>query len=174
MMTHVHNSLFLQQNGAGRVTKKSIDELLPTLTHYMLSIDSKTVPQHLQIDTNIENNIETDDKSRDCVDLCQNNANVIAPHQEDSLFWCIYIAIHQYDEYLMINNKHRTCEIEWKQRLTEKMNACHSMLKQSNHKVTKTNIQEILSDLMTSPFKTNFLCVVAITVYHNIQFIIMN
>lgn len=174
MMTHIHNSLFLQQNIHDKNTNQSITDLLKVLTPYMLSVNNKSVPVNLTVDTSAQSNIEKAIESSMDDNSIQNKADIISPRQEDSLFWCMYIAIHKYDEYLMIHNKHRTCELEWKQQLSTKINACQSTLKQSNHKVTKTNIQEILSDLMTSPFKTNLLCVIAITVYHNIQFIIMN
>jgi hypothetical protein len=105
---------------------------------------------------------------------CDNKISTLTPPQADSLFWCIYIAIHKYEEYLMIHNKHNMLELEWKQKLSKQITDCPAKLKQSTHKVTKANIQEILSDFMTAPYKTNMLCVIAITVYYNIHIIIMN
>jgi hypothetical protein len=152
-------------------TCESITDIISLLNPYMLTINNKSIALKQQIETKSSDVLECQSTVEQS---CDNKISTISPAQTDSLFWCIFIAIHKYDEYLMIHNKHNMNEIEWKQKLSKKITDCPSNLKQSNHKVTKANIQEILSDFMTSPYKTDILCVIAITVYYNIHIIIMN
>jgi hypothetical protein len=164
----------------------SIDDVLHMFDPYMLTVDKLVATNQARTNTpnrpitvtNTDNVLEkTNDVS---IDRCISNEppeaelTTISPTQPDSLFWCIYIAIHSYDDFLMIRNKHDAIEMEWKHKLSKQITECPAKIKQSNCKITKANIQEILSDFMTSPCKTNLLCVVAITVYHNIHIIIMN
>jgi hypothetical protein len=153
---------------------ESITDIMSMLKPYMLTINNKSILQkesietHVSICDNVQESLHVVEKP------CDNKISNLTPGQADSLFWCIYIAIHKYEEYLMIHNKHNMLELEWKQKLSKQITDCPSKLKQSTHKVTKANIQEILSDFMTAPYKTNMLCVIAITVYYNIHIIIMN
>ena len=158
---------------AGAVAGESITTIMSLLTPYMLTINNKSIAPKQHIETQLSK-LDVVPESQPTTAAEQPCISALTPAQADSLFWCIYIAIHKYDEYLMVHNKHNMLELEWKQKLSKQITDCPSKLKQSNHKVTKANIQEILSDFMTAPYKTNMLCVIAITVYYNIHIIIMN
>jgi len=157
-------------------TRESITKIMTMLNPYMLTINNKSIVQKQSIESHGSSTTCDNVKEiqRVVEEPCDNKISNLTPAQADSLFWCIYIAIHKYDEYLMIHNKHNMIELEWKQKLAKLITDCPTKLKQSTHKVTKANIQEILSDFMTAPYKTNMLCVIAITVYYNIHIIIMN
>jgi hypothetical protein len=165
----IQRKLFLPMDATPDAsTCESITTIISLLNPYMLTINNKSITPKLNIDT--QSVVVPEGRpipEQPCI-------STLTPPQADSLFWCIYIAIHKYDEYLMIHNKHNMLELEWKQKLSKQITDCPSKLKQSNHKVTKANIQEILSDFMTAPYKTNMLCVIAITVYYNINIVIMN
>ena len=169
----IQRKLFLPMDATPDAsTCESITTIISLLNPYMLTINNKSITPKLNIDTQSVvvpegRPIPEQSAEQPCI-------STLTPPQADSLFWCIYIAIHKYDEYLMIHNKHNMLELEWKQKLSKQITDCPSKLKQSNHKVTKANIQEILSDFMTAPYKTNMLCLIAITVYYNIHIIIMN
>jgi hypothetical protein len=152
----------------------SITDIMTMLNPYMLTINNKSILQKQSIESQMSNGGDVPESRPIVEEPCDNKISRLTPTQADSLFWCIYIAIHKYEEYLMIHNKHNMLELEWKQKLSKQITECPSKLKQSNHKVTKANIQEILSDFMTAPYNTNMLCVIAITVYYNIHIIIMN
>jgi len=154
-------------------TCESIATIMSLLNPYMLTINNKSIAPKQNIETQVSK-LDVVPESQPTSTAEQSCISTLTPAQADSLFWCIYIAIHKYDEYLMLHNKHNMLELEWKQKLSKQITDCPSKLKQSNHKVTKANIQEILSDFMTAPYKTNMLCVIAITVYYNIHIIIMN
>ena len=171
----IQRKLFLPSiaSAGDTVAAESITTIMSLLHPYMLTINNKSIAPKPNIDMQVS--------KLDDLQECQPTStaeqpciSTLTPAQADSLFWCIYIAIHKYDEYLMVHNKHNMLELEWKQKLSKQITECPSKLKQSNHKVTKANIQEILSDFMTAPYKTNMLCVIAITVYYNIHIIIMN
>lgn len=167
----IQRKLFLPTTSA---TCESITDIMSMLNPYMLTINSKSISQKQSIESQVSISVDVPESQSIVEEPCDNKISTLTPTQTDSLFWCIYIAIHKYDEYLMLHNKHNMLELEWKQKLSKQITDCPSKLKQSNHKVTKANIQEILSDFMTAPYKTNMLCVISITVYFNIHIIIMN
>ena len=185
-MTHtIRDMVFLHKDTNHNTCNKSVSDILKPFEPYMLTIDNMIRDPILCVEVkknmdNIENksSISNANVNKDIPNGLQpatnDENNLISPRQQDSLFWCIYIAMHAYDEFLMIRNKHNAIEMEWKQQLSSMITGCPTKIKQSNHKITKANIQEILSDFMTSPCKTNMLCVIAISVYHNIHFVVMN
>ena len=169
----IQRKLFLPGTAVAEANaSESITTIMSLLTPYMLTINNKSIAPKQHIETQLSK-LDVVPESQP-ISAEQPCISTLTPAQADSLFWCIYIAIHKYDEYLMVHNKHNMLELEWKQKLSKQITDCPSKLKQSNHKVTKANIQEILSDFMTAPYKTNMLCVIAITVYYNIHIIIMN
>jgi hypothetical protein len=167
----IQRKLFLPTTSA---TCESITDIMVLLNPYMLTINNKSISQKQSTESQVSISVDVPESQSIVEEPCDNKIRTLTPAQADSLFWCIYVAIHKYEEYLMIHNKHNMLELEWKQKLSKQITDCPSKLKQSNHKVTKANIQEILSDFMTAPYKTNMLCVIAITVYYNIHIIIMN
>lgn len=185
-MTHtIRDMVFLHKDTNHNTCNKSVSDILKPFEPYMLTIDNMIRDPILCVEVkknmdNIENksSISNANVNKDIPNGLQpatnDENNLISPRQQDSLFWCIYIAMHAYDEFLMIRNKHNAIEMEWKQQLSSMITGCPTKIKQSNHKITKANVQEILSDFMTSPCKTNMLCVIAISVYHNIHFVVMN
>jgi len=170
----IQRKLFLPSiaSAAATVAAESITTIMSLLNPYMLTINNKSIAPKQNMETQVSK-LDVVPESQP-ISAEQPCITTLTPAQADSLFWCIYIAIHKYDEYLMVHNKHNMLELEWKQKLSKQITDCPAKLKQSNHKVTKANIQEILSDFMTAPYKTNMLCVIAITVYYNINIIIMN
>ena len=185
MTDTIRHMIFLHKEPDHNTSNKSIGAILKTIEPYMLTNDNmiRDPIQCTSVNNNMDNienksSISPPQINEDIPPALHRASNdehkLISPMQKDSLFWCIYIAIHAYDEFLMIRNKHNTIEMDWKQQLSSMITGCPTKIKQSNHKITKANIQEILSDFMTSPCKTNMLCVISISVYHNIHFVVMN
>lgn len=168
----IQRKLFLPTTTA--LTGESIADIMTMLNPYMLTINNKSIVEKQSLESHVSTCVSMQESQPVPEEPCISKISTLTPAQTDSLFWCIYIAIHKYDEYLMVHNKHNMLELEWKQKLAKQITDYPAKLKQSTHKVTKANIQEILSDFMTAPYKTNMLCVIAITVYYNIHIIIMN
>ena len=100
--------------------------------------------------------------------------DIVSPTQHDTLFWCIYIVIHGYNDYLQIGRNYGVKELELKKLIGESIQSYPNQLKQTNYKITKVAIQEILSDLMTSQKETNMLCLIAMISYFKLNIIIVN
>jgi hypothetical protein len=98
---------------------------------------------------------------------------MVEPKQKDTLFWCLYIILNGIQEYEILNRNYIMCEMEWKQKLSGEISKNQALIKNSNHKMTKAAVQEVLSDLLTNVQKTNIGCLIAITVYRNINIILM-
>ena len=170
MTSNIYNKMF-QLNNNVRIGQTT-DELLCELTPYMLTNKNKEYVNHANTTIDLSGISMTTNEI--VQEITSSEKDMISPSQRDSLFWCIYIAIHEYKEYNVIRNNYNTREIEWKQELSKKITSNPSKIKNSNHKTTKANVSEILSDLMTNTYKTDILCLIAITVYYNINIIIMN
>ena len=84
------------------------------------------------------------------LELSTNVENIISPTQKDTLFWCIFILHFGYNEYLQVNRNYGIKELEVKQKIIEYLNKTPGVLKQTNYKITKASVQEILSDFLTS------------------------
>jgi hypothetical protein len=98
----------------------------------------------------------------------------VAPTQPDTLFWCIYIIAYGYNDYLQIGYNYGIKELEIKKKIAEFISANPSKLKQTNYKVTNVLIQEIMSELLTSQKETSMNCLLAMTVFFNINLLILN
>jgi len=108
----------------------------------------------------------------DCINTIIDD--IVSPTQADSLFWCLYIAMFGYNDYLQIGRNYGVKELEIKKSVGDFIKANPSKLKQTNTKITKIAIQEILSELLTSPKDTSMLCLVAISVFFNINIILID
>jgi hypothetical protein len=172
MTSIILNRIFQVNNDI--LVQPRVDELIMKLTPYMLYNKNKGSIRIVNTDIEPPNNNSKTNKIEQESTIVDSPTDMISPMQRDSLFWCIYIVIHDYNEYNVIRNNHNTREIEWKQELSKRITTSPAKIKNSNHKTTKANVAEILSDLMTTPYKTDVLCLIAITVYYNINFVIMN
>jgi hypothetical protein len=88
------------------------------------------------------------------------------PQKENSLFWCMFISKHGYDEFQMIGNKWMNRELEEKQKIIEFIKKHPQQMKECNHKITNVMLQEIASDLMTNN-KPSLLSLLAMVMYYD-------
>jgi 2C-methyl-D-erythritol 2,4-cyclodiphosphate synthase len=102
------------------------------------------------------------------------NNSFIIPKQPDTLFWCIYIAVFGYADYYQIDRNYGVKELEIKKKIVDFIPANASKFKNTNYKITKVAIQEILSELMTSQKETSMLCLIAMIIYFNINVIMID
>jgi hypothetical protein len=106
--------------------------------------------------------------------ISNENSEIVTPKQKDTLFWCVYIAINGYNDYLEIERNYGVKELEIKKQIADFITANSSKLKNTNVKITKVSIQEILSELLTSQKETSILCLVAMTVFYNINILLVD
>jgi len=106
--------------------------------------------------------------------ISNENSEIVTPKQKDTLFWCVYIAINGYNDYLEIERNYGVKELEIKKQIADFMIANASKLKNTNVKITKVSIQEILSELLTSQKETSILCLIAMTVFYNINILLVD
>ena len=67
------------------------------------------------------------------------------PKQENTLFWCMYIAQYGYSEYMRIGTRYNNAEIDEKQAVSADLNKHSAKLKSTNFKLSNQSIQEICS-----------------------------
>lgn len=147
----------------------SYTELIQYISPYMLTLGNKNTLNKTDNALIMEKtqHIEEETPQKEII-------NMIEPKQKDTLFWCLYILLNDYGEYTSIHHNYNMREPEWKHELSKEISKNPTLIKNSNHKVTKAGVQEILSDLMSNIQTTNIACLIAITVYRNINIIIMN
>ena len=92
-------------------------------------------------------------------------SNIFYPEKEDSLFWCMYIAVNGHDEYMLIDKRYSNIELSEKQKMITTIRERPKQLKQSNFKVTNVMIQEILSDLMVQK-KSSLSTLLSMVIYY--------
>ena len=147
----------------------SYTKLIQYISPYMLTLGNKNTLNNINNETITENTQHKEEEP-----AMKEIINRIEPKQKDTLFWCLYILLNDYGEYTSIHHNYNMRELEWKHELSKEISKNPTLIKNSNHKVTKAGVQEILSDLMSNIQTTNIACLIAITVYRNINIIIMN
>jgi hypothetical protein len=118
--------------------------------------------------------IESTTPNESKLELSINTENTISPTQKDTLFWCIFILHFGYNEYLQVNRNYGIKELEVKQKIIEYLNKTPGVLKQTNYKITKASVQEILSDFLTSQKETSMLCFIAMISYFKMNIIMVD
>lgn len=115
----------------------------------------------------LENTISDPDPETEPIQTC-------TPTQQDTLFWCIYIANHGYAEYLQITRNYGVKELEIKKQVADHIQKNPNKMKQVNIKITKIMIQEILSELLTSQKETSLLCLYSLVVFYTMNVILVD
>lgn len=147
-----------------------IVETISELTPYMYLEKTKNLSQKqpnvfdLNIKTDIETNVEETSIDKD----------LFHPTQKDTLFWCVFIAAHGYNEYLQVNRNYGAKEIEIKENISNILNNNKKSFKACNYKITQIKIKEIVSDFLTTIKDTNIDCLIALSVYYKINFYIIH
>jgi len=98
----------------------------------------------------------------------------LSPKHQDTLFWCIYIAVFGYNDYLQVSRNYGVKELEVKQTVGNWIQKNQGKMKEANIKITKVAIQEILSELLTSVKETSIMSMVGMIVYFKINIILVD
>ena len=99
----------------------------------------------------------------------------ILPKQKDTLFWCFFICAFGYKEYISVERNYGNKEIEVKQKAGVYIKENYQEFKQnSSIRITKSLIEDIVSDFNTQIQSTNFFNFNAMSFMHKINFIILH
>ena len=96
------------------------------------------------------------------------------PHQKDSIFWCVFIEVYGYQEYLMVGTRYGNRELEEKQKMISFFKEQPKVLKNTNHKITNINIQEILSEFLSLQNETTFLGIIGLVSFYKIPIFLVD
>lgn len=93
----------------------------------------------------------------------------------DTLFWSIYIAHHGMNEFMRVGVNNGNEEMKEKKRIADYLHKTpHSFMNnQSNYKITKVFITDIISDLLTCP-KTNWSGLVAMSLFYQCNIFVVD
>jgi len=78
------------------------------------------------------------------------NSKRFTPAHKNTLFWSIFLAVHEYPEYMEASRKSGNREIEEKLRIVESLKPFPKRLKDTNSKLTLEGTQALYGSLMTS------------------------
>ena len=101
------------------------------------------------------------------------NNKILYPKHKKSLFWCVFIAIHGYDEYLMIGNKFANRELEEQQRIMQYVKQNIHEMKSLKMKITNSLLQQIISELLVDN-TNNMLLLNAFSIYYKSNIYVIN
>jgi len=74
------------------------------------------------------------------------------PTQQDTLFWCLFLAKYGYKEYINVGSQHGRKELEEKTKIAEFVGKKKNKLSEDlDHKITNVFCQEMVTDLLTKP-----------------------
>jgi hypothetical protein len=100
--------------------------------------------------------------------------NWISPKQNDTLFWCLYSIHYGHNDYKQVGRNYGIRLLEVKKEIGEWIQKTPSKMKQTNYKITKASVQEIMSECLTSPRDTSPLSLLAYLSFFNMNAVIMN
>jgi len=142
------------------LTKDKMDSIMSGYNH------SSNQKKEVEIITPTENeSLDENKKQKD---------EYIEPRQHDTLFWCLYIINHGYNDYIQIDRNYGVKELEEKQKIFNFLKATPSKMKNTNYKITNIALQEIQSEMMTVQKQTSMQSMIAMLVYYNINLLIVD
>jgi len=142
-----------------------------------VGIDNKIVLSNTIQEVNVERSLENVVVVEPAVivePVVIKQAERILPKQSDTLFWCLFIIHFGYPEYIEVDRNYGVKELEMKKQIGDFITKNPHKMKNTNVKLTKVAVQEILSELLTSQKDTSMNCMMAILVFYNINVILVN
>ena len=101
----------------------------------------------------------------------EKNDNLI--NRKDPLFWCIYISVYGYDEYVLLTSGIDNAIINEKQKIGEFFKSNPNIMKNVNMKITKKDIQMQISRIMINE-EVDMQMLYAFSIYYKRPIIITN
>jgi hypothetical protein len=149
------------------------DDRTAVLTRVDSIIDKKDEKMEKSEGQSESENVNNNNKKNDKEDPVDRDDGFIWPRQPDTLFWCMFIIAHGYNEYMQVGRNYGVRELAEKQRVLEFIKTHRVEMKATNIRMTNIAIQEIQSELMTSQRDTSMMALVALAVYYHVNLIIV-
>ena len=158
-------------------------DVVDTLGEYMLTKEFAAryvnkVEAEVQVEVEVEAQVEAEIQIGTFVVESPPNKLVeptwISPRQSDTLFWCLYAIHYGYNDYLQVGRNYGIRLLEVKKEIGEWIQKNQNKMKQTNYKITKAAVQEIMSECLTSPRDTSPLSLLAYLSFFNMNIVIVN
>lgn len=101
-------------------------------------------------------------------------SDVITPNHPDSLFWCIYIIVYGYSDYIQISRNYGVKKLEVNTLIMQYIQKNKNEMQETNVKITKIATQVTMSELLSLQLNTNLNCMLAMCIYYKINIWLLN
>ncbi len=103
-----------------------------------------------------------------------NDNAYITPTHKDSLFWCLYILKHGYNDYIQIQRNYGIKKMEINQTIIDYLLPRQHKMKSVNARISKARIQEMFSDMMINHKDTHMVNVYGIICFYEFNIIMLD
>jgi len=173
MSRYCNSVLFLKD------APQDVETALKRLDPYMLLLKNLAKPV-LPIAASQEESTQPLEKEFDhtlvvvaAPEIVKQHEEWIQPKQQDTLFWCIFIAHHGYGEYVEVDRNYGVREMKTKKQIGEFVAKHPDAFKTTNIKITKVAMQEIRSECLTSSKETSMNCLLAMCVCYQFNVLLV-
>jgi hypothetical protein len=94
------------------------------------------------------------------------------PRQQNSLFWCFFVAHFGISEYEMIGSRYQNAELEEKYRISETLEKSPDRLKATNYSPSKQSIKEMCAGIVSST-RDDFFSLIAFCAYYRTKTLVV-
>lgn len=94
------------------------------------------------------------------------------PRQQNSLFWCFFVAHFGISEYEMIGSRYQNAELEEKYRISETLDKSPDRLKATNYSPSKQSIKEMCAGIVSST-RDDFFSLIAFCAYYKTKTLVL-
>ena len=140
-----------------------LSQIISSLQPYMLTGDKMLNNSELRITSLIEktgNKLDVSFTKKETV------YDTITPNKRDSLFWCLYILAHGYNDFQQIRRNHMIRKLDVQKEAIRIIQKDKTVMKQTNMKFTNIAIQEVLSDLLSINGDVNYQTAMSLCVLY--------
>ena len=167
-MTSIGNSVFYCFH-----KNNNVKDVIQTLHPFVFKKDAGPVVDTYQKSPETENISKVYNQPIPKTETIQ-SFDLFTPTQKDSLFWCLYVAMYSSGEYDAIYRNYGVKKMEVNQEIMDYLKTNTNLLKQVNHKFTKTAMVELLADLSINLQSTSLVNVYAYLCFYKFNVYIIN
>lgn len=124
------------------------------------------------LDDDFLNSIKQEEKKEEVIEVQEPQTSTIMD-RNDPLFWLMYISIYGAKEYEVMQNGFDNVMMNEKQKIGSYFNAHPNLMKNVNTKLTKKDVQIIISNIMTNN-EVDILMLYAFSVYYKRSILLTN
>jgi len=164
----IHKTPFINIEDVNKLKELELKEKEIEIEIEMKEVEVKELEKIKEVEVT-EVQVKSDDKK-----IESKSKNMFEPKQKDSIFWCVFMYIYGYSEYIMVGSRYGNRELEEKQKMISHFKENPKALKTTNHKITNGNIQEIHSEYLSVQNETTLLGVIGLAVFYNVRILLVD